>query len=186
MNPVVFCRSCFQIFADRKALCLHQIKEHQRSMRNNDDENDGDFILFCPFKGCGKSYTNLHNLNRHKLSHSKPFECKVCKRRFTTNDYLKVHQRIHSKVKTEKCSECNLSFTDPRTLRKHKKIHQKVAEKPFLCRVCHKKFTRKDSLERHWKIHCDENRKVHACPHCDASFVYKYNRNRHIKLFHRA
>eukprot|EP01083_Nonionella_stella_P233034 821472_1 len=149
-------------------------------------------VYFCSYKHCNKSYLSRRNLNRHKLTHSKPFSCSfntaLCTKRFGSNWDLQMHERTHKKSKSEECIYCKQRFTDRSALKKHQRIHDQsnaMDIRPFVCRLCHKRFTRKETLSRHWKSHCS-HQKTYACTHmdCDASFKYKYNRNKHVKKYH--
>ena len=191
---VVYCTQCYEIFSDRKLLVSHQIKVHDRQMSNIND-NKKNKLYFCNIESCNKSYLSQHNLNRHKLTHSKPFKCNfnknLCNKSFSTHWDLKMHLRIHSNLKLEKCNFCKLSFTNPSTLRKHKQyVHKNgVNEKEFICKKCHKRFSRKESLMRHLeKVHNhndnNKNKIIHKCNLCLTTFKYKYNLNRHLRDYH--
>ena len=56
-----------------------------------------------PFKCdiCGKGFSHISNLRKHKLLHSdeKPFVCEKCQKGFTRKYYLKRHKLTHSDEK---------------------------------------------------------------------------------------
>lgn len=56
----------------------------------------------------------------------KPYECKLCLKKFTTTNNLKDHLRVHTR------------------------------EKPFICDVCQKAFGRRSALSEHYIIHTGE------------------------------
>ncbi|RPA72710.1 hypothetical protein BJ508DRAFT_196756, partial [Ascobolus immersus RN42] len=72
---------------------------------------------------CGQTFTRVHNLKSHLLTHSKskPFQCNSngCNAKFRRQHDLKRHQRLHS------------------------------GERPFECAKCGRKFARGDALARH-------------------------------------
>ena len=51
----------------------------------------------CTFEGCGKICENKWSFLDHNRHHTgeKPYECKVCKKRFTQRGNLKQHVMIH-------------------------------------------------------------------------------------------
>ena len=78
---------------------------------------------------------------RHKRRHTgeKPYECDVCKKRFTDASTLVRHKRRHTGEKPYECDVCDKRFTDASTLVRHKRRH--TGEKPYECDVCNKRFS---------------------------------------------
>ena len=78
---------------------------------------------------CGKRFTNMFLMERHKtIIHKgvKPYDCKTCNKRFALPCNLKAHQIIHTDEKPFKCDICNKSFNQSQVLSRHKKTHFKV------------------------------------------------------------
>ena len=49
-----------------------------------------------PCETCGKVFEFQSYLNKHRLCHTKPFQCVVCQRWFARKDHLKSHFKTHS------------------------------------------------------------------------------------------
>lgn len=78
---------------------------------------------------------------------SKRHECPVCKKRFTTNQSVQIHSRLHTGEKPYSCPFCEKCFTQKPHLKTHIRTHTK--EKPYSCSVCTKSFMHKVSLNIH-------------------------------------
>ncbi|XP_046546587.1 zinc finger protein 62 homolog [Haliotis rubra] len=119
---------------------------------------------------CGKSFTNVHNLKRHKLSHMSVsegdmFVCSVCKTTFrTSNDLLSHIQVKHYKLYPSKKSL------------KSKVTHSKAA-RLCQCGKCKKRFHFTYQLNSHVKRHTGET--SFTCP-CGQNFSFRHHLKRHI------
>jgi len=53
----------------------------------------------CPLFSCGRLFKRLEHLKRHMRTHTmeRPFQCPVCRKRFSRSDNLTQHQRIHAR-----------------------------------------------------------------------------------------
>jgi len=77
---------------------------------------------------CGKNFTRIENLRRHKRIHddSDPkHQCGLCGKKFKRPDYLKKHQKAHEKRLTEeefKCNSCDQVFSTVGELNNHVKL----------------------------------------------------------------
>ncbi|GMT04062.1 hypothetical protein PENTCL1PPCAC_26236, partial [Pristionchus entomophagus] len=91
----------------------------------------------------------------------KPFECEICKKRFTQTSTLNEHKRTHLandhplKGKVE-CDICGKMLCDRNALATHKETHlddndpqQVVVKRPFKCDECGKSFRAALNLKHH-------------------------------------
>ena len=80
-------------------------------------------ILFC-----------LTNVIKPIFSGEQPFSCEICGLKFSHENSLKRHGRIHQK--DCKCRFCGKQFSDKSLLKIHQIMHEK--ELPHHCSICKK------------------------------------------------
>ncbi|XP_067651264.1 zinc finger protein 208-like [Haliotis asinina] len=149
------CLLCKKAFSSQSALASH-MRVH---------------VIFKPHACfCGKSFTNLHNLKRHKLSHvsvseGEVFECSICKTAFRTSSEL--HSHIHAKHYKLYPSKKSLKS----------KMKQSQAPRLCQCGMCKKRFFFTYQLNSHIKRHTGET--SFTCP-CGQRFSFRHHLKRHI------
>ena len=59
-------------------------------------------------EACGKAFTDVYKLNRHREQHSteRNFKCSQCDKCFTTKRYAQKHELTHSSERPYQCSTC--------------------------------------------------------------------------------
>lgn len=132
---------------------------------------------------CGKTYSNIGNLNRHiKSAHDKVFyKCDLCASEFTDSGNLKKHVRsLHIETRFT-CVTCNEEFNDISNLRRHiKSVHDRVS---YSCSICGVKFNDTGNLARHIKdVH--QKLKPFPCTTCGKAFLNSSKLQRHINDVH--
>jgi uncharacterized Zn-finger protein len=85
------CQVCQRAFSSKQYL-----DEHKR-IHEEDEEKRRPFE--CDFPGCGKRFAQQSHLDYHKrTTHEedeekrKPFRCEVCRKAFSSKQYLKTHK----------------------------------------------------------------------------------------------
>ena len=135
--------------------------------RDIDDSTDPDFDDAEPsHRETDAQPTNCNNVNkqlspknkkRKQIQHNdeRPFQCRVCDKRFKQTSHLKRHSATHSSDRPFQCEVCDKSFKQKATLKRHFATHS--GERPFQCEVCDKSYTRNSTLMAHARTHTGEN-----------------------------
>lgn len=124
---------------------------------------------------CGKNYTCLASLKRHKKRHtSKEKKCEICSKIFYTDYEFKRHYSIHTE-KEFQCDICLKKFKSESGLRHHKSIH--TGEYKHLCPTCGRGFNNVEGFHAHISSH-DQIRR-YECDRCKKGFTCKSNLKRH-------
>lgn len=100
---------------------------------------------FPECEACGKQFRKAYYLNRHKAVHlldpNKPFQCRICYKRFHIDATLQLHLLIHDKsLMAEHLTEIsNPNFQQPMVV--------------YSCQECGDEFVSQESFDEHWKLH---------------------------------
>lgn len=166
------CQLCGAMFMKQLFLKLHLERAHQQEAVATRRRCCG---------GCKEDFENAAALREHServhkpttdsgTDDGKPFECNVCRKRFSSVFFLLQHQQ---KVWRQKCYPCNIcgrTFGRAHDLSNHETTHS--SEMPFECSVCGRRFKNKLYLKNHLKLHTS-NTKDQVCVECGKGFRTK-------------
>jgi len=131
---------------------------------------------------CGKEYSKLSKYNDHVLTHSdvKPFDCKLCPKRFYSRSGLHKHvNACHEQTRTFECNICDKKFHLSETLSRHRIVHTpKDQREVFSCDNCHTILSTIQSYKKHLKRNCI-NSGMYKCVKCKLKFKTKMAREAH-------
>jgi len=136
----------------------------------------------CDYFDCDYAGKAKYQLFRHQGTHTKPFGCKDCDKRFGTKKQLNHHRLIkHENPNAFQCKVCNKNLSNKHSLKKHLETHEENPEKPFKCLKCPKAFRSKKELKNHLQqIHSDS--KPFACDLCPKKFAIPDQIREHVKI----
>ncbi|XP_074554286.1 uncharacterized protein LOC141810533 [Halichoeres trimaculatus] len=118
---------------------------------------------------CDKKYASMSSLHLHRMNHTgeTPFLCSYCGRGFKTAHSLSAHVPIHTGERRYKCHICGK--TSIQHMSRHMRMHR--GEKNYLCTECGKAFLSSGELKLHTRSHTGE--RPYTCKHCDKTFIAK-------------
>ncbi|CAG4980514.1 unnamed protein product [Parnassius apollo] len=140
------------------------------------DENQS--LYNCEICGAGFQ-TSKELLDHSTVAHVKlkPFECKLCHKRFTQPVGLEQHTRMHTGYRPYSCTVCSKTFTQKSGLDQHTRTHTKV--RPYRCIICNKTFSQSVTLKQHMRTHT--NVSPFQCGICEKRFKQSSHLNYHLK-----
>lgn len=120
------------------------------------------------------NYTNIkrYSVSMHMLDHKeKPFRCHICQRKFSEQDLLDIHLKVHQ----NKCSKCKRKFNNKEKWEQHEK---NCKARRYECYLCHYVNKRKNSIIEHMRRHTGEKL---LCKSCPKQFAYSSTLRDHEK-----
>ncbi|VDP81625.1 unnamed protein product [Echinostoma caproni] len=92
--------------------------------KNNDNNNNTNSVDLLTCKHCGKPYTSRSSLRLHEATHTLPFGCEDCGKRFSRPWLRDIHHRTHTGEKPYACQICARRFADRSNMRAHQRVHE--------------------------------------------------------------
>ncbi|XP_076064153.1 uncharacterized protein LOC143038601 isoform X5 [Oratosquilla oratoria] len=152
------CQRCNATFIDKEQLEHHYQFKHKVGRKKDDalhsiSRNRGNANVDILCKECGKVCPSIIAYQSHKYNehiYLYPFECKVCRRRFIKETYLKNHMKSHVDGNVE-CPKCLVKFGNGTYLTDHL-YYVHGQKKGLMCAYCSKFFTTPTSLKLHTEM----------------------------------
>jgi len=132
---------------------------------------------------CKKSFSFESNLKIHERAHieENPYKCNECDYTASYSGELETHKKIHTDKKSFKCNQCNYTSPHSGNLKNHTRIHTKE-RRTYTCNECKHAFSRLSILKNHRKIHTGE--RPCTCSACGRPFANSENLISHQKDTH--
>ncbi|KAJ7382259.1 Histone-lysine N-methyltransferase prdm9 [Desmophyllum pertusum] len=131
-------------------------------------------------KKCKKNFTSVINLNIHIYqAHADEnlYGCTQCDKAFNQSVSFAKHLRTHTGEKQYQFTQCDKAFNRPDVLTRKLRTHS--GEKPYQCTQCDKAFNQSNDLTRHLRTHTGE--KPYQCTQCDKAFNRLGSLTRHLR-----
>ncbi|ORZ27276.1 hypothetical protein BCR41DRAFT_317947 [Lobosporangium transversale] len=161
-------KGCGRVFSNFDSLTTHLSEDHVGTGKSE---------YVCEWEGCernGRGFGQRQKAMRHIQTHTgdKPYQCQLCKKRFSEANIMAQHMRTHTGEKPFKCPEpgCGREFSISGALTIHRRVH--TGEKPFKCKFegCDKWFAESSNLTKHLRVHTGERPFQCPFPGCEKRF----------------
>ncbi|KAF9429255.1 zinc-finger protein [Entomortierella beljakovae] len=161
-------KGCGRVFTNFDSLTTHLSEDHIGMGKSQ---------YICEWEGCernGRGFAQRQKAMRHIQTHTgdKPYQCHICKKRFSEANIMAQHMRTHTGEKPFKCPEpgCGREFSISGALTIHRRVH--TGEKPFKCKFegCDKWFAESSNLTKHLRVHTGERPFQCPFPGCEKRF----------------
>lgn len=127
-----------------KPLKASNIDEH---MKKHLKEN----TFVCGFEGCESKFNNATALKTHSLTHTQPFQCGICSKRYGNKSLYAQHILLHENPNAFKCKFCDKTFNIKPSMQAHIRLHHKNGWK--WCITCNARMASNIQLKIHMKTH---------------------------------
>lgn len=172
-SPSYTCHVCSGSFSSLESIAKHQ----QLHVDQKDSVKYESCIKHHKCTFCDAMFKSPEKLSLHMATESHNKTCVHCNKTFVSDKRLRMHLKIHGKLKPFKCNICNSSFLLKKYLLTHMLRHGK---KQFKCAICKNMFRRQDLLQRHMRLH---QTKKFPCPFKDTLDCQKtFSRNDKLQL----
>lgn len=150
------CDFCHEKFIKKEQvqnhMKVHQLCVNIRPSTNPNSQKDSEKPFQC--KICLKKFKYPSFLIHHEQTHDKKFSCGICHKKYPTETKLIKHQELyHINAKSFSCDVCGKKYNTKGDLKSHKNTHDKSRPKPFNCQKCSYSTHDKRSFEKHRKYH---------------------------------
>ncbi|KAF9966611.1 small nuclear RNA activating complex, polypeptide 3 [Mortierella alpina] len=161
-------KGCHKSFPNFDSLTCHLSEDHIGTGKSE---------YMCEWEGCernGRGFGQRQKAMRHIQTHTgdKPYQCQLCRKRFSEANIMAQHMRTHTGEKPFRCPEpgCGREFSISGALTIHRRVH--TGEKPFKCKFegCDKWFAESSNLTKHLRVHTGERPFQCPFPGCEKRF----------------
>ncbi|KFB43023.1 zinc finger protein 28 [Anopheles sinensis] len=174
------CPLCGEHIAGGKIMVKHHMK--------SDHGDDGTLpkIRQCFF--CPKAYSSFQLLKFHLNFHpQKVWKCPQCDKGFRNKGIFIDHLRRHANERHFECEVCGKSFTTNNYLSTHRQMHKmQDVHQTFLCSICPESFNLQTQLNLH--LQCDHvpqdssEHRYYKCTVCSKPYVNMQLLNIHRQI----
>lgn len=123
---------------------------------------------------------------------SKPYNCKICRKKFKTKYGHSLHMMSHTGGKPHKCEHCNKTYAQLTGLKNHQRSRCKgyvANKKPYYyynkkakkCVNCEEEFMDKHEFKKH-RLEVHGSKHAYTCQHCNREFDFPHQYKSHVFL----
>ncbi|XP_077989731.1 uncharacterized protein LOC144444189 [Glandiceps talaboti] len=161
------CKHCEKQFRDK-----WHLDRHERS-------HTGEKPFVCNTCGKAFSSSTHFKEHQMRHAGKRDWVCELCSRDFYFKADLAEHvKKVHASGKGHTCKYCKKAFSQDSQLKMHEEDHISDEEKPLVCMQCSKKFAYPVSYARHHRS--AHGATTYLCPFCDRGHPTYGNLKNHL------
>ncbi|XP_050093403.1 zinc finger protein 1 homolog [Anopheles aquasalis] len=193
LDKIFMCNPCDRVFVDEETYNTHE-RYHsldrccfcticEKGFGNPrcliDHIRSHEYSCICP--SCGVKMDDYNKLRIHMKIHEKikPFACNLCPSRFHTQANLKAHLKRHENGRNFPCEVCGKRLSTNSNLKNHRRMVH-MGEKNFRCKICCMRIGTKRQMAQHMITHTGE--RPHACMFCDRRYGALNDLKDHLRI----
>lgn len=170
------CDICGSTFMKKVEIIEHILLVHSPNCFEEDEKGAFNCLR------CSNDFDDVDSYLEHMQNGNcaYKFKCTICSNRYPSSKALERHKLHHSKI--FQCAHCDRSYNNKNSLKVH--MQRGEHRTTFICKFCLKVFLNKGSRNTHSWYHCPKNTGRFECDICKSKFTKRIDIIKHMLVMH--